>query len=81
MAQEQGEKISFLAAPRFKIPFNVDAHRTDISEVQLWVSTDEGKNWQMHGSALPQEKQFSFRAAAEGSYYFSVQTVDGAGNV
>ena len=73
-------KIAHLNSARFKIPFNVDAGRTDLSQVQLWVSTDSGKNWQMHGTATPDQREFSFRAAAEGDYYFSVQTVDRLGN-
>ncbi|MEM7560813.1 MAG: hypothetical protein AAF394_16950, partial [Planctomycetota bacterium] len=73
-------KIAHLNSARFKIPFNVDAGRTDLSQVQLWVSTDAGKNWQMHGTATPDQREFSFRAAAEGDYYFSVQTVDRSGN-
>lgn len=72
--------VSFLGYPKFKIPFNVDAGRNDLAEVQLWVSTDQGATWQMHGMAKPEEKQFEFRAAAEGIYFFSVQTVDQSGN-
>ena len=73
-------KIAHLNSARFKIPFNVDAGRTDLSQVQLWVSTDAGKSWQMHGTATPDQREFSFRAAAEGDYYFSVQTVDRSGH-
>ncbi|MEC8556972.1 MAG: hypothetical protein VXZ82_18370 [Planctomycetota bacterium] len=72
-------KVAYLNSARFKIPFNVAAGRTDLSQVQLWVSTDAGKNWQMHGTATPDQRWFSFRAAAEGDYYFSVQTVDRSG--
>lgn len=72
---------TFLSFARFKIPFNVDARESHISQVQLWVSTDSGTSWQMHGSASPQEKQFNFKAAAEGLYLFAVQTVDEAGDV
>lgn len=80
VSQGPQSSVSYLAYPRFKIPFNVDANRKDLSEVQLWVSTDEGATWQMHGMAKPSERQFEFRAAAEGIYYFSVQTVDQSGN-
>ncbi|MEM8733998.1 MAG: hypothetical protein AAGG44_07245, partial [Planctomycetota bacterium] len=74
---------SFLRSPRFKIPFDVDANNANLSEVQLWVSTDQGANWQMHGVKGPDHGQgnsFDFKAAAEGLYLFSVQTVDRAGN-
>lgn len=71
---------SYLGYPRFKIPFNVESAGADLAEVQLWVSTDAGKTWQMHGAAKPEDRQFDFRAAAEGVYFFSVQTVDARGN-
>ena len=61
---------------QFKIPFNVDARGTQPTQVQLWVSTDQGASWQMQGSANSSQKHFDFRAAAEGLYLFSVQTLD-----
>ena len=61
---------------QFKIPFNVDARGTQPTQVQLWVSTDGGATWQMQGAATSAQKQFDFRAAAEGLYLFSVQTLD-----
>ena len=61
---------------QFKIPFNVDARGTQPTQVQLWVSTDGGATWQMQGAANSSQKQFEFRAAAEGLYLFSVQTLD-----
>ncbi len=61
---------------QFKIPFNVDARGTQPTQVQLWVSTDGGVTWQMQGSATSNQKYFDFRAAAEGLYLFSVQTLD-----
>ncbi|MFK7734550.1 MAG: hypothetical protein AB8B50_00890 [Pirellulaceae bacterium] len=71
---------TYLSSPTFKIPFDVDGHKAELSEVQLWVSTDDGKNWQMHGAQAPNKKHFEFRAAAEGLYLFSVQTMDHDGN-
>ncbi len=61
---------------QFKIPFNVDARGTQPTQVQLWVSTDSGATWQMQGAATSNQKHFDFRAAAEGLYLFSVQTLD-----
>lgn len=71
----------FLSFAKFKIPFNIEAHTADLKQVQLWVSIDQGDTWQMHGSARPDAKHFDFRAAAEGLYLFSVQTVDATGIV
>ena len=76
-----GAEPWFLSFAKFKIPFNIEAHSADLKQVQLWVSNDEGGTWQMHGSARPDAKHFDFRAAAEGLYLFSVQTVDATGIV
>lgn len=75
----EAEDVSYLASPRFKIPFNVRAAGTELSQVQLWVSTDDGQSWQMHGGLDPSQPQFEFRAAAEGMYLFSVRTIDARG--
>ncbi len=64
---------------QFQIPFNIDTSGSTPSSVQLWVSTDDGATWQMHGSAQPTAKFFEFRAASEGLYLFSVQTLDASG--
>lgn len=66
---------------QFKIPFNVESRGSLPTQVQLWVSTDEGASWQMHGATTADRRAFDFRAAAEGAYLFSVQTVDENGKV
>lgn len=70
----------FLPYAQFQIPFNVDNAGSQPAAVQLMVSTDGGKSWQQHGRANPGDRHFDFRAAAEGEYLFTVQTVDSAGN-
>jgi hypothetical protein len=72
---------TFLPFAQFQIPFNVDATGTEPALVQLWVSTDEGITWQMHGNAKPDARHFNFRAAAEGLYLFSVRTLDNSGTI
>lgn len=79
-AQNSSEPV-FLSFAKFKIPFNIERKRSELSRVQLWVSTDKGESWQMHGSAQPGDQYFDFSAAAEGTYFFSVQTVDHQGGV
>lgn len=80
-AKQAAEEPVFLSFAKFKIPFNIEKKRSELARVQLWVSTDQGESWQMHGSAGPNEQYFDFNAAAEGVYYFSVQTVDHGGGV
>ncbi len=69
----------FLPYAQFQIPFNVDTTGAQPSAVQLMVSTDGGRTWQQQGRANPGDRHFDFRAAAEGEYLFTVQTVDAAG--
>ncbi len=86
-AQEYGYAVDrstdaetlFFPLAQFKIPFNVESTGTQPSQVQLWVSTDEGASWQLHGSATTDRRAFDFRAAAEGLYLFSVRTLDESG--
>ncbi len=73
------EAVNYFPHSQFKIPFNVDARGSLPAQVQLWVSTDNGATWQMHGTSTPDRRGFDFRAAAEGLYLFAVQTVDETG--
>jgi hypothetical protein len=75
----QADDTLYFPLAQFKIPFNVESTGTLPSQVQLWVSTDEGATWQMHGSATADRRAFEFRAAAEGLYLFSVRTLDDTG--
>ncbi len=78
-ANTSNTNATFLPYAQFEIPFNVDTTGPAPALVQLWVSTDEGTTWQMHGSTAPKTKRFDFRAASEGLYLFSVRTVDATG--
>lgn len=69
----------FLPYAQFQIPFNIDAAGTLPASVQLLVSTDNGQTWQQHGKASARDRHFDFRAAAEGEYLFTVQTIDASG--
>ncbi len=75
-APDNSAETMYFPHSQFKIPFNVDARGTQPTQVQLWVSTDQGASWQMQGTANSSQKHFDFRAAAEGLYLFSVQTLD-----
>ncbi len=75
-APDSSVETMYFPHSQFKIPFNVDARGTQPTQVQLWVSTDQGASWQMQGAATSNQKHFDFRAAAEGLYLFSVQTLD-----
>lgn len=75
----QSNQTLFFPHAQFKIPFNVEPTGSQPKQVQLWVSTDEGGSWQLQGTSPADRRNFEFRAAAEGLYLFSVQTVDSSG--
>lgn len=59
----------------FGVPFSVNPEAGPIREVQLHVSADLGKTWQLYGRQLPTATEFPFRATADGEYWFAVRTV------
>ncbi len=64
---------------RFRIPFQFDERemtRLGAIEVQLHVSTDAGRSWQLFESVTPSAEKFTFEAPSNGEYWFAVLTVD-----
>ncbi len=69
---------------RFRIPYQLDAdeiRRLGASEIQLHVSTDNGRTWRHVDSVPPVEGKFTFDATRDGEYSFAVRTVDRRGDV
>ncbi|MCS7304194.1 MAG: hypothetical protein NZ602_03680 [Thermoguttaceae bacterium] len=68
----------------FAIPFHLvpaqDSSQQAV-EVHLYVSTDQGRRWQLYQRVRPTEGQFLVRTTGEGEYWFLVRTVDRAGRV
>jgi len=68
----------------FAIPFTIqepqDASQEPV-EVQLFVSADGGSTWHLYGKADPAQRQFMFRAGADGEYWFQVRTLDRSGRL
>lgn len=60
----------------FNIPFSVDLSRGMPREVQLFVSQDAGKTWHFYGRQAPTAKNFPFRAAGDGDFWFTSRTID-----
>jgi hypothetical protein len=52
-----------------------------IESVRVWVSTDEGKTWQMSGNISPVQRSFLYTAPGDGVYWFAVQAVFRDGTV
>jgi hypothetical protein len=65
----------------FKIPIVLSAGKqTDIRQLFLYFSDDEGQTWQTWREASPNEKSFIFRAPRDGKYWFIVGQEDHQGN-
>jgi hypothetical protein len=63
----------------FQIPFTVKQNAPVPKEIQLHVSTDRGGSWKMYDRASPDARQFAFRAATDGEYWFSLRTIESDG--
>jgi hypothetical protein len=76
--QADGPEILPYKSRSFRIPFSVEpADRGRIKEVQLWVSTDQGKTWKAATKTTPEQAAFpTFRAPRDGEYWFAVRTLD-----
>ena len=66
----------------FSIPFQVTrpTGRPDSpTEVQLYLSLDQGKTWRLAQKVPPQQGKFTFRAHADGEYWFAMRTLGANG--
>jgi hypothetical protein len=60
-----------------EIPIRVnEAKRPEIRELELHVSTDQGRTWTLAGRARPEQQAFGFHAPGDGLYWFSVCAID-----
>ncbi len=68
----------------FAIPFSIPPAGDPASApvgVVLFYSRDRGENWNHHGQSPPEKGYFVFEADADGEYWFTIQSRDGAGNL
>lgn len=61
--------------PKFGIPFQLAANARDATEVQLYVSSDQGVNWELFQRQPPSASGFQFQASEDGEYWFAVRTI------
>lgn len=66
-----------LNTPKFQIPIRVQNERKEnIKELVLYVSKNNGKTWEVHTRAKPNQEAFSFAATEDGPHWFSIAVVD-----
>ncbi len=63
-----------------EIPIRInEAKRAEIRELELHVSTDQGRTWTLVGRAKPDQRAFAFQARGDGLYWFGVCAIDQTG--
>jgi hypothetical protein len=68
----------------FSIPFKVtpvDSPDQQPGEVRLYVSANQGVQWEIAQRVSPHEHSFTFRAPHDGEYWFQIRTTDRQGQV
>src|SRR5687768_12295745 len=74
-AQDTSSGMVFSRFRQFRIPFSLPPDGR-VKQLQLYVSTDQGRTWQPSATAPPDQKHFRFAADRDGGFWFAVQTVD-----
>lgn len=72
--------VVYTKQARFRIPYQSDPselQRLGAKEIQLYVSTDHGLNWQLAQAVPPAAGKFAYEALSDGEYWFAVRTLDG----
>src|SRR5262249_49403708 len=65
---------------KFEIPIRIlPERRSEIRELELYVSTNQGKNWNLVAKATPDKDRFGYFAQGDGQYWFSVVIIDQQG--
>jgi hypothetical protein len=74
--QSPASDVSYSRFAVFRIPFQTETSAQRLRQVQLYYSIDQGQSWQAANTAAPDLRYFDFRAARDGQYWFTVQTID-----
>jgi len=80
-SQDSANEIIYSRHRHFRIPFQAGPGANRLKQLQLFVSTDQGKSWQLSASAPPEQGSFRFMSDDDGYYWFAVQTLDNEGHL
>jgi hypothetical protein len=69
-------ETTFANKREFRIPFNPGPGAQNLKQLQLFVSTDQGKTWGSSAIVAPDQQRFHFLADRDGVFWFAVQTLD-----
>ena len=76
----EGPATQITNQPNFSIPYRFDQaemRRLAAREIRLFLSRNGGLDWQHIQTVAPDAGRFSFKAPADGEYWFTVRTLDG----
>lgn len=76
----QPSQEAFYTCSDFALPFQVKPGGRCPQQLDLLVSRDGGRSWQVHQSAAPAEGRFRFAQVDDGEYWLKVQVRDAAGS-
>jgi len=57
----------------FRVPVQIESRRSEIEQIAMFVSTDQGKTWKEAAVIGPEDDSFRYQASADGLYWFAVQ--------
>src|SRR5262245_52201462 len=73
---------SYMNKNVFYLPVNLDDRaRAGLQEIQLYYKVEPGQPWILKEKIPPQHNCFTFKAPADGEYWFTVVTVDRMGRM
>src|SRR5262249_52282707 len=79
-AQAPEPRKVFTNRTAFKLPLQVDdRERNRLQSIQLYVKTNPAEPWALKDTISPVQREFIYRAAQDGEYWFTLVTVDKAG--
>lgn len=71
--------LEVLPSPAVSVSFRVAAGSSAVTGVDLWVSSDQGRNWKKHADNASPLRPLVFEAAADGEYGFYLVLRNSAG--
>jgi hypothetical protein len=75
-AQTGDTQVYYTRQPEIRVPFGRDTTNR-LKQVQLYVYTDQGRDWHLANTAPPDAGYFPpFNAVADGTYWFAVRSLD-----
>ncbi len=79
-APGNADDVVYINQRNFKIPIRVvPAKRAEIRDLYLYLSRNQGQNWEIYSRSTPDKDSFEFSTDRDGLYYFSIAVIDHKG--